>query len=281
MAAASLFAKGMVTIPLEDSYTDIIGKAMRGLQIEHNALAAQAGVDGAKLQALCDGEFSLDTAARIAPLLGLNAAALHALAEKRYAPASVTLDGLAMFNTPFEDMTVNAYLVWDPATNEAAVFDTGADASGMIDEARTRGLTIKHIFITHTHGDHIFDLDRLREKTGAAVWSGNREPVDGTNVFSVGHSWHLGSLKIDTRLTWGHSPGGVTYVVTGLARPVAVVGDSIFAGSMGGGKVSYAAALKCNVDEIMTLMPETVICPGHGPLTSVGEESRNNPFFAK
>lgn len=271
----------MANIPLEDSYTDIIGKAMRGLRLDETGLASQAGVSIPELQALLAGEFSSATAARITPWLGLNSTALTALAEKRYAPADVTLEGLAMFNTPFEDMTVNAFLVWDPATKDAAVFDTGADASGILAEAHSRGLTIKHIFITHTHGDHIFDLDRLREKTGAEVWSCERESVDGSHVFHVGKSWQLGSLKIESRLTWGHSPGGVTYVINGLARPVAVVGDSIFAGSMGGGKVSYADAVKNNVEQILTLPASTVICPGHGPLTSVGEEQRNNPFFAK
>jgi glyoxylase-like metal-dependent hydrolase (beta-lactamase superfamily II) len=177
-------------------------------------------------------------------------------------------------------MTVNAYLVWDPATKEAAVFDTGADASGILQEASSRGLTVKHIFITHTHGDHIFDLDRLREKTGAQVWSGDREPVQGAHAFSPGQSWSLGSLKVESRLTWGHSPGGITYVISGLDRPVAVVGDSIFAGSMGGGGVSYSDAVKNNLEQILTLPATTVLCPGHGPLTSVGEEKANNPFFA-
>jgi glyoxylase-like metal-dependent hydrolase (beta-lactamase superfamily II) len=62
---------------------------------------------------------------------------------------------------------------------------------------------------------------------------------------------------------------------------VAIVGDSIFAGSMGGGNVSYGDALKNNIEQILTLPPDTVLCPGHGPLTSVGEELKNNPFFAK
>jgi glyoxylase-like metal-dependent hydrolase (beta-lactamase superfamily II) len=206
---------------------------------------------------------------------------LTALAEQRYSPSDVTIEGLSQFNTPFEDMTVNAYLVWDPTTKEAAVFDTGSDASGILDEAQSRGLTIKHIFITHTHGDHIFDLDRLREKTGAKVWSGSKEPIPGTEIFDPGQSWQLGKLNIESRLTWGHSQGGVTYVVNGLARPVAIVGDSIFAGSMGGGGVSYTAAVKNNLEQILTLPGTTVLAPGHGPLTSVGEEQRNNPFFAR
>ena len=55
----------------------------------------------------------------------------------------------------------------------------------------------------------------------------------------------------------------------------------MFAGSMGGGGVSYPDALKNNIQQILTLPANTILCPGHGPLTSVGEEQRNNPFFAK
>jgi glyoxylase-like metal-dependent hydrolase (beta-lactamase superfamily II) len=267
-------------IPLEDTYTDILGKAMRGLKLDDHALAQRAGVGVPELQALRGGTFSLAVAAKVAPPLALNVGALSALAEKRYSPGEVTLEGLAQFNTVFEDMTVNAYLVWDPKTRDAAVFDTGTDCGGILAEAAARGLTVRHIFLTHTHGDHIFDLDRLREKTGAPAWVGDREPVEGATPFAAGKSWELGGLKIESRLTWGHSPGGVTYVVTGLARPVAVVGDSIFAGSMGGGNVSYADAVKNNVEKILTLPPTTVICPGHGPLTTVGEELKHNPFFA-
>ena len=69
-------------------------------------------------------------------------------------------------------------------------------------------------------------------------------------------------------------------MVTGLARPIAIVGDSLFAGSMGGGNVSYQDALRNNLEKILTLSDETIICPGHGPMTTVGEEKQRNPFFA-
>ena len=72
----------------------------------------------------------------------------------------------------------------------------------------------------------------------------------------------------------------MTYVVTGLSRPIAIVGDSIFAGSMGGGNVSYHDALQNNADKILSLQDKTIICPGHGPMTTVGEEKQHNPFFA-
>ena len=77
-----------------------------------------------------------------------------------------------------------------------------------------------------------------------------------------------------------HSKGAITYVISGLAMPVAIVGDAVFAGSMGGGGVSYEAALATNRKEILTLPDETILCPGHGPLTTVGEQKMHNPFFA-
>jgi len=80
--------------------------------------------------------------------------------------------------------------------------------------------------------------------------------------------------------TSGHSVGGTTYLIEGLERPIAVVGDAMFAGSMGGGMVSFPDAWKNNREKILTLPDETILCPGHGPMTSVGEEKRNNPFFA-
>ena len=94
-----------------------------------------------------------------------------------------------------------------------------------------------------------------------------------------GDGFKIGTLSVSTRLTKGHSPGGTTYVIHGLDRPVAIVGDALFAQSMGGGMISYQDALETNRKEIFTLPDETVVCPGHGPMTSVGEEKAHNPFF--
>ena len=73
----------------------------------------------------------------------------------------------------------------------------------------------------------------------------------------------------------------MSYVITGLAKPLVIAGDAIFAGSMGGGMVSYTEALETGRAGLMTLPDETVVCPGHGPLTTIGEEKRHNPFFSK
>jgi glyoxylase-like metal-dependent hydrolase (beta-lactamase superfamily II) len=149
----------------------------------------------------------------------------------------------------------------------------------MLEAIAEHQLSVEAILLTHSHGDHVLELDRLKEKTGAPAWIGEKEPLEGAETFAVGRTFRIGNLDVGTRSTWGHSAGGITYVVRGLSRTIAVVGDAIFAGSMGGGAVSYDAAITTNRENILTLPEETVICPGHGPLTTVGEQKRVNPFF--
>ena len=267
-------------IPLEDSYTDIIGKAQRGLSINDEALAAKSGATIAEIEKLKSGEVEESTLRKVAAALGLGANALLALAKSSYQPATVQKpEGLAHFNTVFEDMTVNSFLVWHPASKEAAFFDTGADGQPMLDFAANHGLRVKQIFITHTHADHILDLDRLVKATGAHAWVCEKEPLPNAESFTPGRAFQIGGLTVETRLTSGHAAGGVTFFIPGLSQPVAIVGDSMFAGSMGGGRVSYSDALRNNREQILTLPDATIICSGHGPLTTVGEQKHANPFF--
>jgi glyoxylase-like metal-dependent hydrolase (beta-lactamase superfamily II) len=269
-------------LPLEDLFNDVIAKAQRGLGLTDDALARSAGVSVTNLQAVKSGAVDENILRQLAAPLKLHAPSLIAMARGAWRPQPVVLEGLAQFNTPYHDMIVNACVVWDPATKEAAAFDTGASCAPMLDFIKQNALNLTHIFITHTHPDHVLDLDKLRAATGcAAVFSHAREPWSGTTTFEIGKdsSWSLGALRIDARSTCGHSKGGVTYVVRGLKQPVAVVGDALFSSSMGGGMVSYADALATNRKEIFTLPDDTVICPGHGPLTTVGEEKKHNPFY--
>src|SRR5262249_47252156 len=260
---------------------DIIGKAQRGLGISDTELAEKARVSSQKIRALREGGFDELTLFRIAGVLGLAMRPLCELAKGEWHPKKIeSLDGLAQFTTDYNGMAVNAYVVWDPATRVAAALDTGADSNEMVRFAKHHKLDVQLILLTHAHPDHVADLPRLREETGADVFTPAREPVPGAEPIEEGKQFRLGNLRIDTRLTWGHSPGGMTYVVTGLAHPIAVLGDSLFAGSMGGGNVSYRDALQNNLEKILTLPDETIICPGHGPMTTVGEEKQHNPFFA-
>src|SRR6266550_73703 len=218
-------------IPLEDNVGDIIGKAQRGLGISDSELAEKASVDPQTIRNLREGDFDELALSRVAPILGLSERALLELAKGEWHPKKIDEpDGLAQFNTHYHDMAVNAYLVWDPASRVAAAFDTGADCSEMVRFANRHKLRVKLILLTHAHPDHVADLPRLREETGADVFAPAREPVSGAEAIDEGKHFHLGNLEIDTRLTWGHSQGGMTYVVSGLARPIAIVGDSRFAG---------------------------------------------------
>lgn len=267
-----------VKIPLEDSFNDILGKASRGLGVKDEEIARRTGLSTETVAAVKDGTFNESAVRKMAAVLGLGADALVKLGRKEWYPQDRgPIEGLARFNTTFEDMTVNSYVVWDPQTKEAAAFDTGADCSGML------GLPVRigQIFITHSHGDHIIELARLKDATGAPAYVSEREPVDGAEPFAEGRTFRIGRLKVETRRTSGHARGGVSYVVTGLTKPLVIAGDAIFAGSMGGGMVSYAEALETGRAGLMALPDNTVVCPGHGPLTTIGEEKRHNPFFSQ
>ena len=270
-----------MSIPLEDNVSDIIGKAQRGLGISDSQLAERAGIGPEKIRKLREGNVDEEAVELVAPVLSLSAAGLRKLAGGEWAREAISeIEGLAQFNTTYGDMTVNAYLAWDPATREGVAFDTGADCSGLLQRIEQEGLSVKLILLTHAHPDHVADLPRLRKATGAPVYISRLEEAEEAKEVEEGTRFRVGSLEIEARLTSGHSPGGMTFVVTGLARPVAIVGDSLFAGSMGGGNVSYGDALRNNREKILTLPDETIVCPGHGPLTTVGREKRDNPFFA-
>jgi glyoxylase-like metal-dependent hydrolase (beta-lactamase superfamily II) len=267
-------------IPLEDTVADVLGKAQRGLKISDDDLARKAEISTADLARVKGGEFDESIVGKLAEPLNLRASALAESGKKAWYPATQdNIPGLACFNTPYEDMTVNSYLIWDPKTNNGACFDTGADASGMTRFASERGIRIQMVLLTHTHPDHIADLERLKAATGSQAFVCKLEAIAGAETFDAGRKFTVGSLSVETRQTIGHSRGGITYVVNGLPNRIAVVGDAMFAGSMGGGAVSYADAIRTNCSELLTLPDDTILCPGHGPLTTVGEQKIHNPFF--
>jgi hydroxyacylglutathione hydrolase len=113
--------------------------------------------------------------------LQLGRAALIELGQKSWYPAPVEVPGLAAFNTPFEDMTVNSYLVFDSKAGQAAAFDTGSTAAGMLEFIKERQLTLAFIFLTHSHPDHVADLKRLETATGAPAYVGENEHCTGRN----------------------------------------------------------------------------------------------------
>lgn len=267
-------------INLEDFHEDILCKAMRGLGIGKNEMAKRVGFKKSDIDGILSGEVNKSLICLMAGELNLDTEKLIRSAHREWSPAPLDIRELKQFNLPFGDMLVNVYVIWEQASKNAWVFDTGPMAQSVLDFIEDEGLKVNAIFLTHTHRDHIACLDELKEKTGnSTVYVHELEALYGCESITEGFSYSCGSISLSALHTHGHALGGMTYVIDGLDRPVAIVGDAIFAGSMGGGMVSYEDALRTSREKIMTLPDDTVLCPGHGPLTTVGGEKKNNPFF--
>lgn len=249
-------------------------------------LVEQAGITAGQLRSLKKGDLNEEALRKVAPVLKLDADQLVELAKGDWYPEQPgEIVGFRMFNTVYGDMTVNAYLVWDRESRKAVVFDTGADVKPILDVVKELDLTVELILLTHAHIDHVLDLRKLMTRTNAVAYLNVREEVDldfpkKVETFSAGQSFVLGTLRIESVLTSGHSSGQTTFIVKGLDKPIAIIGDSLFAGSIGGGLVSFADQYKNDKEQIFTLPDDTILAPGHGPLTTVGQEKAHNPFFA-
>jgi hydroxyacylglutathione hydrolase len=271
---------------LEDHVGDVIRKARAMSNVSAEAAASAAGLTASDLSALEEsGQITKrPNFAALANLIGLTAAKLEGIASG-WRPAEKDLGTwreLRPFATTAQNITVNCYLVWDEVSREAALFDTGWDAQPILKTIEENQLVLRHIFITHTHDDHIAALSGVREKFPKVRLhsSSKNAPVDQRN--RANDFIHLGSLRITNRPTPGHAEEGTTYVIgtwSEDAPHVAIVGDAIFAGSIGTGNQSWDLARQKVREQIFSLPPETLICPGHGPLTTVAEEKAHNPFF--
>src|ERR1043166_9520999 len=188
LAANSRHDEYVKKIPLEDEFNDIIGKAQRGLDLSDAELAQRAGISVEELQKVKNGEFLESAVRKLAPALGLGVQPLIALGKREWYPKDPgSLAGLVSFNTAYGTMTVNSYLVWDPKSGNAVCVDTGADASGMLQFAAQRELRVQLVLLTHTHPDHIADLERLTRATEAKAFVSKLEAFSGAETFEAGY----------------------------------------------------------------------------------------------
>ncbi len=271
---------------LEDNLGDIISKSRASANVSVQDAAAAAGLSVDEFSAFAEtGKITRrPNFQAVAVKLGLHAAKLEGIANG-WLPAKRDLGiwrELRMITTAGTGFNVNCYLIWDEVTREAALFDTGFEAQPIFDLIDGNTLQLKHVFITHTHADHVAALDPIRSRFPKVKLHSNARsaPVDQRN--RANDFIHLGSLRITNRDTPGHAEDGVTYVIGNWpddAPSVSVVGDAIFAGSMGGAQQLADLAKQKIRDQIFSLPADTLICPGHGPVTTVGEEKEHNPFF--
>ena len=258
-----------IPIMLEDDFTYVLRKAFRGLSLSPSEAAKRAGLPEKDVLALSRGQFSADTARKLAPALGLDADAFAA--HDTYEPALVTLDAITRLRLPFGDDHVNAWLVSQGHTN--LLFDTGDDIHSCAEHLMDLEMHPTVTFITHSHPDHVAGLPSLRGKKYGCE-------IAGTDPISAGDALAIGELTVRAIDLSGHDTPAVGYLIEGLEKPILVVGDAVFAGSIGGCDPSvYHDAIRRIKAALGPLSDETIILPGHGPATTVGEERVSNPFL--
>ena len=271
---------------LIDPLGDIIWKARQSAGVSLEAAAEAADLSPALLEKLersgqCDSPINIT---KLAPVIGLQPEKLARIAAGWLpAPRDLTLwRELRAITTSREGLAVNCFLVWDEVSREGALFDTGWDAAPILELVGQESVALKHLFLTHTHDDHMAAMGPLRERFPQLRIHTNAKTAPPQHRNRANDCISLGSLRITNRDTPGHAEDAVTYIIGNWpedAPHVAVVGDTLFAGSIATPHQS-ADLLKQKIrDQILSLPPDTLLCPGHGPLTTVTEERLHNPFF--
>jgi glyoxylase-like metal-dependent hydrolase (beta-lactamase superfamily II) len=271
---------------LEDHLGDILRKARAMTGISAATAATAAGLSEPELTALEESGVPPKQIhfKELALLTGLNATRLEGIAAG-WAPSAKDLGlwrELRQITTVEGANAVHCYLAWDEVTREAALFDTGWDPDPVFRLVEENQLQFKHLFITHSHHDHIAGLEKIRDRFPKIHLHTDAKSAPPQHRNRRNDCIHLGSLRITNRDTPGHAEDGVTYIVGNWSEDaphVAMVGDAIFAGSMGRGNQSWDLARQKVREQILPLPPDTLLCPGHGPLTTVAEEKAHNPFF--
>lgn len=204
-------------------------------------------------------------------------------------------DIICLTNGVFQE---NCYLLADPDTRDAALVDPGSEPDLFLRRLEHERLTLRGIWLTHAHVDHILGVAEIVQRTGVSV---SLHPADRPlydraeaqaaafgiaaaplpspdRALGAGDTLSLGRLRFEVRHVPGHSPGSVALVGHGIA----LVGDALFAGSVGrvdlpgGDGEQLLASIQ---RQLLSLPDDTVVYPGHGPETTIGEERRTNPFL--
>jgi len=194
----------------------------------------------------------------------------------------------------------NLYLLTTPGGHDAIVVDPSIESEDVLRQIEARGLRIQRILLTHAHIDHILMVKPFHDRTGAPVWLNAEDRflydrgLDQADQMGMiwpgtapiahwitdGEEVGIPGIAVRAIRTPGHSPGSVTFVTEeGL-----IAGDVLFRGSVGrtdlpGG--DWATLVKSIRELVFAHPPETVVFPGHGPVTTVGHEMKTNPFVGQ
>ena len=201
---------------------------------------------------------------------------------------------------PVGPLQCNCSVIGDETTREAMVIDPGAEIQNILALVRKHDLQVKQILITHAHIDHVGGAMKLRAATGAPIllnqsdyellkmldvqasWIGVAPPgkVDIDQSIGQADTIKAGSLIANVLSTPGHTEGSVCLYFPSEKKLIA--GDTLFAGSIGrtdlpGG--SFEKIIDSLHEKLLTLPDDTIVTPGHGPQTTIGQERETNPFL--
>ncbi|MBC8128317.1 MAG: MBL fold metallo-hydrolase [Gloeobacteraceae cyanobacterium ES-bin-144] len=266
--------KGWIAAMLENDFTEVCGKALRGLQLTPGDLAAATGLPLVEVNGFLRGIFSSDIANKIAVALGLNTAAL--MHHPGYQPMPICMDGIQRLDLSFDEDRVNAWVI--RKGDDVLVFDAGYDAVEWLQAVELScGRMPDAVFITHGHIDHVGALGNLLDR-GVAVHSAN---LRATTPMKADDEVRCGPMTVLGCDLSGHFTPSLGFSVEGFPTPVLVVGDALFAGSIGRctTPANYRHSLQ-RMRSVFTPLPDsTILLPGHGPATTLGEERESNPFL--
>lgn len=276
---------------LEDEAGDIIAKARTGLGMTTRQLSALTGIAEREIQEiescrLAPGEEAIR---KIAPALSLDPDRLSAIASGNWAPRPVRVPDHGPLVHEIKSVSgafgANCYLLACRKSSEAAVIDPGGNAAQIEELLQSRRLRLSRVLLTHTHSDHTAGLPALLElhpHVNVLSHPNERSPLLGRAEWNWqpaedGKGVPIGTLVVTAIHVPGHTPGSVCYLTNG----VCFVGDVLFAGSAGrpGGGFEFTRTLDLIRTRILSLPDSTILFPGHGPATTVGEEKAHNPFF--
>ncbi len=273
---------------LEDELGDVLEKAARNVPLSLESLAAAANIDAGRLKDAFDyrPDLTLAELARLASVLNLNEVGLTALAQGRYPlpePAGLPF-ALHPLRMPFGVGVANAYLV-SAGGDTALLFDTGASHAELHRAWPEHIQRLEAVFVTHYEAEHVGGLEVVLRESELGLFHG---PPSGRwpQCHGLGESKTVAyaGLSVTAFSTPGHADEHNCYLVKSLAQPqapaVLISGDLIFAGSLGGGYFCCQRQLKHSRRIMGLLADDTVIAPGHGPLTTAANERRFNPFLS-
>lgn len=200
-------------------------------------------------------------------------------------------------------LETNCFIVGNAENQQAVIIDPAAEPDVILDQVTKRGYAVQEILLTHTHFDHILAsqpiksalnvplrlhedavpfLRTMRERATRIGIPVRYDPAEPDGFITDGESLAIGGMQFEARLTPGHAPGHLVFVMH--EQRVAIVGDCIFRDSIGrtdlpGGD---ALVLKDSIEtHILSLPDDFTLLPGHGPTTTVGRERAENAILAE